>query len=118
MSPVISSVDACTLSLEYSALPAELAVTEGASTGAVRIPAFDGIDVGVWEHSTGVSTDTEASEVFVVISGRGRVTCEQGGVIDLAPGVVGILQEGARTRWEITEPLRKVWISRSQDVAR
>jgi hypothetical protein len=55
--------------------------------------------------------------MFVVISGRGRVTCEQGGVIDLSPGVVGILQEGARTRWEITEPLRKVWITRSQDVA-
>ncbi len=117
MSVVITSVDARTLSLEHSVLPAELAVTEGATTGAARLPSIDGIDVGVWEHSSGVSTDTEACEMFVVISGRGRVTCEQGGVIDLAPGVVGILQEGARTRWEITEPLRKVWITRSQDVA-
>ena len=114
---VISFVDANTVTLEHSALPPELVVTVGASTGAVRLPSIDGLEVGVWEHSTGSSTDTEASEVFVVISGRGRVTCEQGGVIELAPGVIGFLQEGARTRWEITEPLRKVWISRRQDTA-
>jgi uncharacterized cupin superfamily protein len=112
---VIRSVDALALALEHSPLAPGLAVTAGASTGAVRLPSIDGIDVGVWEHSSGVSTDTEASEVFVVISGRGRVTCDQGGVIDLAPGVVGILQEGARTRWEITEPVRKVWVTRGQD---
>lgn len=117
MSSVISSLDAGALALEHLLLPPELTVTDGASTGGARLLPFDGIEVGVWEHSTGISIDTEASEVFVVISGRGWVTCEQGGVIELAPGVVGFLQAGARTRWEITEPLRKVWISRRQDTA-
>ena len=117
MSSVISSLDAGALALEHFAIPPELTGIDGASTGGSRLPPFDGIEVGVWEHSTGISIDTEASEVFVVISGRGRVTCEQGGVIELAPGVIGFLQEGARTRWEIGEPLRKVWTTRSQDTA-
>jgi uncharacterized protein len=117
VSSVISSLDAGALALEHFAIPPELTGTDGASTGGSRLPPFDGIETGVWEHSTGISIDTEASEVFVVISGRGRVTCEQGGVIELAPGVIGFLQEGARTRWEISEPLRKLWITRSQDTA-
>ena len=92
-------------------------VTAGASTGGVRLPFVEGMEVGVWEHSTGISTDTEACEMFVVISGSGRVTCDQGGVIELAPGVIGFLEEGARTRWEISEPLRKVWVTSSQHAA-
>jgi len=69
------------------------------------------LDVGVWDHSVGESTDVEVDEVFVVISGRGTVTCDQGGIIELAPGTVGILPSGSRTIWKITEPLRKVWVT-------
>jgi len=47
----------------------------------------------------------------VVISGRGRISDDEGNVIELAPGVVGVLSAGARTTWEITEPIRKVWIT-------
>jgi uncharacterized cupin superfamily protein len=50
-------------------------------------------------------------EVFIVISGKGTVTCDQGGVIELNPGTVGILPSGSRTTWSITEPLRKVWVT-------
>lgn len=114
---VIDAVDGLTCRLDHSPIAQELALSDGVSTGAARLPMVDGLDIGVWEHSIGVSTDTEACEVFVVISGRGRVTCEQGGVIDLAPGVVGFLQAGARTRWEVTEPLRKVWVARGTDPA-
>ena len=71
MSSVISSLDAGAVALEHFAIPPELTETDGASTGGSRLPPFDGIEVGVWEHSTGISIDTEASEVFVVISGRG-----------------------------------------------
>lgn len=117
MSFVITAIDALALGVPLSDLPPHLVQAPGVSAGAVHLASIDGMDVGVWEHSAGVSTDTEASEVFVVVSGRGRVTCEQGGVIDLAPGVVGYLEAGARTRWEIDEPVRKVWISRSVDAA-
>jgi uncharacterized cupin superfamily protein len=59
----------------------------------------------------GTSTATEIAEVFVVIAGRGRITDSEGAIIELAPGVVGVLPAGARTTWEITEPIRKVWIT-------
>jgi uncharacterized cupin superfamily protein len=86
-------------------------VTSGVSTALSRLGESSGLEVGVWEHSAGVSVDTEVDEVFVVISGRGRVTCDKGGVMELAPGVVGFLEAGSRTTWEITEPLRKVWVT-------
>lgn len=86
----------------------------GEVTTAVAAVATEGdMEIGVWEHSVGTSTDVEVEEVFVVISGAGTVTCDQGGRIDLAPGVVGMLPSGARTTWTITEPLRKVWITLS-----
>lgn len=69
------------------------------------------LDIGVWDHSVGESTDVEVDEVFVVISGRGSVTCDQGGKIELTPGTVGVLPAGAKTTWTVTEPLRKVWVT-------
>lgn len=67
--------------------------------------------IGVWEHSIGVSTDTENDEVFVVLSGRGRIRMQDGAILELAPGTVGRLFAGEQTRWEIDEPLRKVWVA-------
>lgn len=80
-------------------------------TGVVSLVGTTGLDVGVWEHSVGTSTDVEVDEVFVVIAGRGTVTDTDGGVIELAPGVVGVLTAGAQTTWQVTETLRKVWIT-------
>jgi uncharacterized cupin superfamily protein len=110
---MIRSVDAAGLQLTHEPLSSECVVTPGVTTALNPLGESAGLEVGVWEHGAGVSVDTEVDEVFVVISGRGRVTCDQGGVIELAPGVVGFLTAGARTRWEITEPLRKVWITRA-----
>lgn len=81
------------------------------TTGEAEVDTVAELAVGVWEHSVGTSTATEIDEVFVVISGRGRITDAEGDVIELAPGVVGVLPAGARTTWEITEPIRKVWIT-------
>lgn len=82
-------------------------------TGVAAVAAEGDMEVGVWEHSVGASTDTEIEEVFVVIEGEGTVTCSEGGRIDLAPGVVGLLPAGAQTTWNVTKPLRKVWITLS-----
>ena len=87
-------------------------VVSGDVTTAVSAQAAEGdMEVGVWEHSVGTSTDVEVEEVFVVLEGEGTVTCDEGGRIDLAPGVVGLLPMGATTTWTITKPLRKVWIT-------
>jgi len=100
---------------EWSDLPAEKVVTQGVRTGLAPMDGIVGMDVGVWDHTVGTSTDVGDDEIFVVIEGRGTVTDQHGNVIELAPGVVGLLQPEDETTWTITEPLRKVWITRSDE---
>jgi uncharacterized cupin superfamily protein len=71
--------------------------------------AEDGPEFGVWEAGPGFDTDVEHDEVFVVLSGTGRVEFEDGSTIDLQPGVVVRLAKGDRTSWTITERLRKLY---------
>ena len=110
---MINSFDAAAMATDRQDLPTEKALTPGTWTGYAEVLADAGLEVGVWEHSVGSSRDTFDDEVFVVLAGRGVVRCDSGGEIILAPGVVGVLHAGDRTTWEITEPLRKVWIVRA-----
>ena len=64
---------------------------------------------GVWEITPGTVTDVEEDELFVVITGRATVEVEGGSTLELAPGVLGILDRGARTNWTVHETLRKVF---------
>ncbi|MCA0329759.1 MAG: cupin domain-containing protein [Actinobacteria bacterium] len=81
----------------------------------VRVLALhdaDDLGVGVWQHSAGSSTDVEADEVFVVLSGRATIEVDGGPVLEVGPGDIGLLPAGASTRWTIHEDLRKVYIVR------
>jgi uncharacterized protein len=81
----------------------------------VRVLALhddDALAVGVWQHSTGVSTDVEADEVFVVLSGRATVEVADGPTLEVGPGDVGLLPAGARTTWTVHETLRKIYVVR------
>jgi uncharacterized cupin superfamily protein len=64
---------------------------------------------GVWEHTAGVSTDTESDEIFVVVSGRATVEVDDGPTLELGPGDIGVLRAGDRTTWRVHEDLRKVF---------
>lgn len=108
---MIRGFNASAIGLTHRKLDQKLAISEGVTTAVTAVDVEGDIEVGVWEHSVGQSTDTEVEEVFVVIFGRGKVTCDQGGEIELAPGTVGILPSGSRTTWSVTEPLRKVWVT-------
>ena len=108
---MIRSYDSQSIELTHRPIKSDLAITEGVTSAVAAVDTEGDMEVGVWEHSVGESTDTEVEEVFVVISGSGTVTCEQGGVIDLVPGTIGILPAGSRTTWKITETVRKVWIT-------
>lgn len=92
----------------------DVALTEpdggGTPTGTGDGFSGAGLEAGVWVHQVGGSVGDFGDEMFVVLAGRGTVTCQNGGRIDLAPGVVGMLRAGDITTWDITEPLRKVWI--------
>lgn len=67
------------------------------------------LEIGVWEITPGVVTDTEVDEIFVVLSGRGSVTFTDGEVLALAPGAVVRLRAGERTVWSVTETIRKIY---------
>ena len=72
----------------------------------------DDLGIGVWQHGAGVSTDVEADEVFVVLSGRATVAVDGGPTLELCPGDVGLLPAGARTTWTVHETLRKIYVVR------
>ncbi|WP_375389691.1 cupin domain-containing protein [uncultured Amnibacterium sp.] len=83
----------------------------GQTAGSADLGPFGAGSFGVWEIETGVSTDVEADEVAVVLSGRGSVEdLDTGAVVDLAPGTILRLTAGTRTRWTITERLRKAYV--------
>lgn len=105
-----STYDAIAAPLRYTDLPTAKCPEGAIATGVEMLAATDLLEVGVWEHPVGRSTDVETDEVFVVLSGRGRVFLADGRVLDLRPGTVGVLDAGTETTWEIEETLRKVWV--------
>jgi uncharacterized cupin superfamily protein len=94
-------------------VPLEVTPDDATATGLTSLVEFGGLEAGIWVHAAGRSTGDFGDEVFVVLSGRGHVTDQHGGRIDLAPGVVGVLRAGDITEWTVTEPIRKVWIASS-----
>ncbi|MGW4806479.1 cupin domain-containing protein [Kitasatospora sp. NPDC004272] len=79
-------------------------------TGKVVRESADGRRIrGIWQITPGVVTDTEADEMFVVLSGRATVAFEDGPVLELGPGDLAVLRAGDRTTWTVHETLRKVY---------
>jgi uncharacterized cupin superfamily protein len=102
--------DAATLAIEHAPVEDD-DVLEGRPTmGAATLHSHDGVEIGVWEISSGIVKDTEIEEAFVVLSGRGRVEFVDGTSIDLVAGTVVRLRAGDRTRWIIDETLRKLYV--------
>ncbi|KAB8187587.1 DUF861 domain-containing protein [Nonomuraea phyllanthi] len=64
---------------------------------------------GIRELTPGVVTDVETDKLFVVLSGRATIAVEGGTTIEVGPGDVCLLAEGARTTWIVHETLRKVY---------
>ncbi|MEJ2578496.1 MAG: cupin domain-containing protein [Kineosporiaceae bacterium] len=79
------------------------------------LAGVDGLEVGVWEHTAGSSTDVEVDEVFVVLRGRATIEVEGGPELQVGPGDLGLLEAGSRTRWHVHEPLRKVYVAAAGD---
>jgi uncharacterized cupin superfamily protein len=72
-------------------------------------PGGRAVERGIWEITPGVVADVEADEVFVVLSGRATIAFEGGTTLEVGPGDVAVLPEGAVTRWTVHETLRKVY---------
>ncbi|MFJ6752995.1 MULTISPECIES: cupin domain-containing protein [unclassified Streptomyces] len=79
-------------------------------TGKVLWESPDGSQIrGIWQITPGVVTDTEANELFVVVSGRATIKVEGGSVLEVGPGDACVLREGDRTEWTVHETLRKAY---------
>ncbi|MBW9122237.1 cupin domain-containing protein [Microbacterium trichothecenolyticum] len=101
--------DALLLPLDLQPLPADQVVAGTPATGYVELTET----IGVWEHTPGTSTDVEADEVFVVLSGSAIVSFDDPALepLELRAGSVARLTAGMRTVWTVTETLRKVYIA-------
>ncbi|KAF2776007.1 cupin domain-containing protein [Streptomyces sp. OM5714] len=79
-------------------------------TGRVVWESPDGRQVrGVWQITPGVVTDTEADEMFVVLSGSATIEVADGPTLTVGPGDLAVLHEGDRTTWTVHETLRKAY---------
>jgi uncharacterized cupin superfamily protein len=101
--------DATALALALTPVPADQVVAGGPAAGFVELTDT----IGVWEHTPGTSTDVEADEVFVVLSGSATVSFEKPALppIELRPGSIVRLTAGMRTVWTVRETLRKVYVA-------
>ena len=102
--------DASAATVEHEPVDAADVLGGRPTTGTVTLSDDDGVELGVWEITSGVVTDVEVDEVFVVLSGRGRVEFEDGSSIALAAGTVVRLRAGDRTHWIVYETLRKIYV--------
>lgn len=107
-------IDPTALALDWAPVEPDEAVAGDPRVGAAEIAAAPGVEVGVWAHTVGVSTDVEVDELFVVLSGRATIECADGTVLEVGPGDVGVLPPGTETRWTVHEDLRKVYVIRSE----
>lgn len=103
-------VTAATVPLSPTPLDPSQVVTGDPQVAATELVVDHGIEVGVWEHTAGTSTDVEADEVFVVLSGRATIEVADGPTLQVGPGDVGILAAGSHTTWTVHETLRKVYV--------
>ena len=104
-------IDGAALELGHQPVPADQVGSGTPATGHAVVASGSPVEVGVWEHTTGTSTDVEVEEVFVVLSGRATVEVEEGPVLELRAGSIGVLAAGARTTWTVHETLRKVYVT-------
>ncbi|MEU9038554.1 cupin domain-containing protein [Streptomyces sp. NPDC048352] len=90
--------------------PAQIVSGAPVVTGKVLWESPDGSQIrGIWQITPGVVTDTEADELFVVVSGRATIEVEGGETLEVGPGSACVLREGDRTTWTVHETLRKAY---------
>jgi uncharacterized cupin superfamily protein len=86
----------------------------GTPMTALRVLHEDGpVNVGIWECTPGgwsIERRTN-TEIVRILSGRARITDADGTVRELGPGSVVVLPLGWSGRWDITETVRKLYVT-------
>ena len=122
-------VSATTFNVELEPVSASDTLSGSPSQGFVRLGALvpspaegaaeELAEVGIWELTAGVVTDTEVAEVFVVISGSATIEllevpgdpAASGQQLSVSAGDVVRLVAGTKTRWTVAERIRKIYIA-------
>jgi uncharacterized cupin superfamily protein len=106
-----TTIDPRTAELEAWPLAPEQIVGEALEVSGLVLDTSpdERIERGIWQHSPGVSRDTESDEIFVVLSGRATIEVENGPTLEVGPGDIGLLHAGDRTTWRVHEALCKVF---------
>ena len=102
--------DSLTLPIDHAPVQDDDVLGGHPTMGAETLHTHGGVELGVWEITSGVVKDTEVEEAFIVLSGRGRVEFADDSSIALAAGTVVRLRVGDRTRWIVYETLRKIYV--------
>ena len=89
--------------------PADPFAGEDSCSLAVVGGGFTGLWAALQAKQDDPARDVEADELFVVVSGRATIEIEDGPTLEVGPGDVCVLEEGARTVWTIHETLRKAY---------
>lgn len=115
MNPALLA-DALSVPVPHEPFAAEQVVTGAPTSGWLPLSGIDGIEVGIWEMTPGAISDVEADEVLCVLAGRALVEFldPPAAPIELRPGSLVRLQDGWRTRWTVTETVRKIAVTREE----
>jgi len=82
-------------------------------SGRIFFGADDGpVEVGVWACTPGgwAIVDRPDTETVQILTGRARLTDAGGRSADLGPGDVLVLPRGWSGRWDVLEPVRKLYV--------
>jgi len=106
---VILAQDAASLAIPLEPLPSGQVLSGSPLAGFIELTET----TGIWEHTPGTSTDVEADEVFVVLSGSATLSFTDPPLdpVELRAGAVVRLTEGMHTVWTVRETLRKVYVA-------
>lgn len=108
---MITATNAASASVPIGLLAPDQVCEGQPESGVLDLPSPPGLEVGIWEHTVGTSTDVEVDEVFVVVAGRATIVCDGQPPVDVGPGDVVTLAEGTSTTWTVHETLRKVYVT-------
>lgn len=93
-------------------VPTEEVESGAPRQGVLELGSIAGCTTGIWELRDGTVVDTEIDEVFIVISGGATIhLLDEGRSVEVNAGDVMRLTAGTRTRWEVPDHIRKVYIA-------
>ena len=78
-----------------------------------------GLDVGLWSSSVGSwrIEGWSGNEVMHILSGRVRLTADDGTVHNLSAGDIFVVTKGWTGIWETVEDMQKIYVILSADLA-